>query len=182
MPFTFEKQIIQDLIEISPKIFEDDRGHFFESYKKSEFDENGINVTFVQDNRSYSSKGVLRGLHYQLPPFAQGKLVQCLSGEIFDVAVDIRKSSDTFGKWLGVNLSGEKKNMFYIPPGFAHGFYTISEQAEVMYKVTAEYNQQSERGIIWNDPDLSIDWKGDKILLSDKDQKIPQLKNAEIFS
>jgi len=181
MPFSFIMLEIEDLIMVTPRIFEDERGFFYESYKNSEFTENGINVTFVQDNRSFSVQGVIRGLHYQLSPFAQGKLVQCVQGEIYDVAVDIRRSSPTFGKWLGVFLSSENKKMIYIPPGFAHGFSTLSETAEVMYKTTSEYNQQSERGIIWNDPDLNIDWKTSQIKLSEKDKIFPLFKNADVF-
>ena len=181
MPFTFIKQTLPGVILITPRVFEDTRGLFFEAYKQSEFLANGIDVNFVQDNASFSTKGVLRGLHYQLPPHAQAKLVRCLSGAIYDVAVDIRKKSPTFGQWIGLELSAEKKNMLYIPAGFAHGFYTLSERAEILYKVSAEYAPQSERGIIWNDPQLKIDWPVKKPLLSAKDQIFPELHAADLF-
>ncbi len=181
MPFTFIEQTLPGVILITPRVFEDTRGFFFEAYKQSEFLTHGIDVNFVQDNASFSTRGVLRGLHYQLPPHAQAKLVRCLSGSIYDVAVDIRKNSPTFGHWTGLELSAEKKNMLYIPTGFAHGFYTLSERAEILYKISAEYAPQSERGIIWNDPQLKIDWPVKKPLLSAKDRKFPGLHAAEVF-
>ncbi len=184
MPFEFEKLEIQDVVLIKPKVFSDERGFFLESYKKSDFVRNGIDKDFVQDNHSRSVKGVLRGLHYQLPPKAQGKLVRCIRGKIFDVAVDIRKNSPTFGKWVGVILSEENKYMLYVPEGFAHGFLTLSDTAEVLYKTTSEYAPELDRGIIWNDPRINIDWPLDdieNILLSDKDKNLPLLKDAEIF-
>ena len=181
MPFTFEPQQISQIIVVTPRIFKDQRGLFFESYKQSEFAENGIAETFIQDNISKSSRGVLRGLHYQIDPVAQGKLVRCVTGSVFDVAVDIRKSSPSFGKWVGVELNDTNQKMIYIPPGFAHGFYTISENAEVMYKVTAEYHPQSERGIIWNDKDIGIEWPSSQVLLSEKDSILKGIKEADIF-
>ena len=184
MPFIFKKQKIEDVILIEPKIFRDVRGFFMETYKFSEFVKNGINVKFVQDNHSLSTKYVLRGLHYQLPPFAQGKLVRCIRGAIFDVAVDIRKSSPYFGKWVGEILSSENKKMLYIPPGFAHGFLTLSDVAEIHYKMTEEYAPDYERGIIFNDPDIKIIWPFEElseIIVSDKDAKNPTLKNATVF-
>ena len=181
MPFTFEKLKIQEIILVTPRIFKDNRGIFFESFKQSEFAANGITEKFIQDNISKSSKGVLRGLHYQINPHAQGKLVRCLSGSIFDVAVDIRKSSSTFGQWVSVELNNENQQMVYIPPGFAHGFYTQSEKAEVMYKVTEEYNSNSERGIIWNDEEISINWPSTNALLSEKDMALKGLIDADIF-
>ncbi len=184
MPFNFIELEIKDVILIEPKVFRDDRGFFMETYKYSDFSKNGINANFNQDNHSFSIKNVLRGLHYQLPPFEQGKLVRCINGEIFDVAVDIRKDSPTFGKWVGVPLSSENKRILYIPPGFAHGFLTISDFAEIHYKMTNEYAPDYERGIIWNDPDINIKWPIDNIfnvILSEKDIKNPSLKRAEVF-
>ncbi|ENY9403090.1 dTDP-4-dehydrorhamnose 3,5-epimerase [Salmonella enterica] len=165
------KTDIPDVLIFEPKVFGDKRGFFMESFNQRVFDEAlGQKVEFVQDNHSKSSKGVLRGLHYQLPPYAQGKLVRCVVGEVFDVAVDIRKDSETFGKWVGVNLSADNKKQLWIPEGFAHGFYVLSETAEFLYKTTNYYNLLSDRGIIWNDRSININWpiSGD-ILLSEKD-------------
>ncbi|ECW8873503.1 dTDP-4-dehydrorhamnose 3,5-epimerase [Salmonella enterica subsp. arizonae] len=165
------KTDIPDVLIFEPKVFGDKRGFFMESFNQRVFDEAlGHKVEFVQDNHSKSSKGVLRGLHYQLPPYAQGKLVRCVVGEVFDVAVDIRKDSETFGKWVGVNLSADNKKQLWIPEGFAHGFYVLSETAELLYKTTNYYNLLSDRGIIWNDRSININWpiSGD-ILLSEKD-------------
>ena len=167
MPFKFKRLEIENVILIEPVIFKDSRGFFMETYKQSEFIKNGIKEKFVQDNHSYSIKNVLRGLHYQLHPYAQGKLVRCIKGKIFDVAVDITKNSKTFGKWVGVILSEENKKMLYIPAGFAHGFITLSDIAEVFYKVTAEYSKEHDRGIIWNDPDINIDWGVSNPILSE---------------
>ncbi|MCS2156059.1 dTDP-4-dehydrorhamnose 3,5-epimerase [Scandinavium sp. H11S7] len=167
------KTDIPDVLIFEPKVFGDDRGFFFESFSQKIFEEAvGRKVDFVQDNHSKSAKGVLRGLHYQLDPHAQGKLVRCVVGEVFDVAVDIRKSSSTFGKWVGVNLSAENKRQLWIPEGFAHGFLVLSETAEFVYKTTNYYHPESDRGIIWNDPDIGIKW-GDisNIQLSEKDSK-----------
>lgn len=175
------KTEIQDLLIIEPKVFCDERGFFFESFNQKVFEEAvGRKVEFVQDNHSKSSKGVLRGLHYQLEPYAQGKLVRCVVGEVFDVAVDIRKSSSTFGKWFGINLSAENKRQLWIPEGFAHGFLVLSESAEFVYKTTNYYHPESDRGIIWNDPDIAIKWReGDYIpILSEKD--LHQKKISEI--
>ncbi|HGU1041627.1 TPA: dTDP-4-dehydrorhamnose 3,5-epimerase, partial [Escherichia coli] len=153
------KTEIPDVLIFEPKVFGDERGFFFESFNQKVFEEAvGRKVEFVQDNHSKSSKGVLRGLHYQLEPYAQGKLVRCVVGEVFDVAVDIRKSSPTFGKWVGVNLSAENKRQLWIPEGFAHGFLVLSETAEFVYKTTNYYYSESDRGIIWNDPMLKIQW------------------------
>ena len=181
MPFTFEKTEVNDVILIKPKIFNDQRGHFFETYKESEFFKNGIKEKFVQDNCSKSVKGVLRGLHYQIGPFAQGKLIRCIAGSLFDVAVDIRKSSSTFGKWVGYELSEENKYMLYIPPGFAHGFQVLTDFAEVAYKTTAEFNSDSERGLLWNDPKINIKWPASNVLLSEKDTGLPGLDDADVF-
>ncbi|HHC4763082.1 TPA: dTDP-4-dehydrorhamnose 3,5-epimerase [Escherichia albertii] len=172
------KTEIPDILIFEPKVFADERGFFFESFNQKVFEEAvGRKVEFVQDNHSKSSKGVLRGLHYQLEPYAQGKLVRCVVGEVFDVAVDIRKSSPTFGKWVGVNLSAENKRQLWIPEGFAHGFLVLSETAEFVYKTTNYYNPQSEMGIRWNDPEINIDWgEGDNVVLSEKDKQYENFK------
>lgn len=186
MPFIFTPLEISDVILIEPKAFEDERGFFVEYYKKSEFVANGIDVDFVQDNHSRSTKGVLRGLHYQLNPNAQGKLVRCIKGEILDVAVDIRKGSPTFGKWVAEKLTAENKRMLYIPEGFAHGFYSISDVVEITYKVTAEYAPESDRSIRWDDPQIDIAWSElidlSDVVLSDKDMNAASLKDADVFS
>ncbi|WP_312972236.1 dTDP-4-dehydrorhamnose 3,5-epimerase [Atlantibacter sp.] len=165
---------IPDVLIFEPKVFGDSRGFFFESFNKKIFDEAvNRNVEFVQDNHSLSTKGVLRGLHYQIEPYAQGKLVRCIEGEVFDVAVDIRDGSPTYGKWVGVNLSADNHRQLWIPEGFAHGFLTLSERAQFVYKTTNYYHPQSDRGIIWNDPILDIDWPlelGNQPIISDKDR------------
>ena len=174
---------IPDVLILEPKVFGDERGFFFESYNENTFRHTtGLDVRFVQDNHSRSQKGVLRGLHYQLPPAAQGKLVRCVVGEVFDVAVDMRKSSPTFGDWVGGRLSAENKRQLWIPGGFAHGFLVLSESAEFLYKTTDYYAPEQERCILWNDPDLGIDWPlmGDPIL-SVKDRAGKWLREAEIF-
>lgn len=167
------KTAIPDVLIFEPKVFGDERGFFFESFNHKLFEEAvGYPVTFVQDNHSKSSKGVLRGLHYQLPPHAQGKLVRCVAGEVFDVAVDIRKSSPTFGQWVGVHLSGENKRQLWIPEGFAHGFVTLTETAEFLYKTTNYYNPKSEGSILWNDKEIAITWPKEieRPTLSEKDR------------
>lgn len=179
MPFEFRQLSIPGVILVIPKVFGDARGFFLEFYKHSEFAQAGIGEHFVQDNHSKSAKGVLRGLHYQKAPHAQGKLVRCLQGKIFDVAVDIRKGSPNYGKWAGAELSGENNHMLYVPPGFAHGFLVLSESAEVLYKCTEEYAPSGDRGIIWNDPDIGIAWPLTDIILSEKDKLHPPLKNAD---
>jgi len=179
MPFIFKRLEIPDVILIEPKIFEDGRGFFMETYKHSEFKKNGIEYEFVQDNHSKSKKGVLRGLHYQLKPMEQGKLVRCIRGKIWDVAVDIRKGSPWYGKWVAVELSEDNKLMLWIPPGFAHGFVALEDNTEVVYKVTKEYAPELDRGIIWNDPDIGINWPIEEPILSEKDKKLPKLKEAE---
>ncbi|MCQ8118171.1 dTDP-4-dehydrorhamnose 3,5-epimerase [Methylomonas rosea] len=164
---------IPDVILFTPKVFGDDRGFFFESFNERIFQElTGLKVNFVQDNHSKSQKGVLRGLHYQLPPKAQGKLVRVVQGEVFDVAVDIRKSSPTFGKWVGEILSAENKRQMWIPEGFAHGFLTLSDTAEFLYKTTDYYAPEYERCIIWSDADLKIEWPFDDV---------PQLSNKDLL-
>lgn len=163
---------IPEVVLLTPRVFGDDRGFFFESYNEKVFQElTGIKPEFVQDNHSRSQKGVLRGLHFQVPPHEQGKLVRVVAGEVFDVAVDIRKGSPFFGKWTGAVLSAENKCQMWIPPGFAHGFVTLSDTAECLYKTTAFYAPESERCIIWNDPDIGVDWQYDGTpLLSEKDR------------
>ena len=169
------KTEIPDVLIFEPKVFSDERGFFFESFNQKIFEEAvGRKVEFVQDNHSKSRKGVLRGLHYQLEPYAQGKLVRCVVGEVFDVAVDIRKSSPTFGKWVGVNLSAENKRQLWIPEGFAHGFLVLSEVAEFVYKTNNFYSPECERTIKWDDNDLNIKWPLqliDNVIVSDKDNK-----------
>lgn len=178
MPFNFIKQEIEDVILVKPKIFEDNRGFFMESYKKSEFFANGIDVEFNQDNHSKSSKGVLRGLHYQASPYGQAKIVRCTKGKIYDVAVDIRPNSKTFGKYVKVELSEENKSMLYIPIGFAHGFVALSEEVELIYKASGEYNPNADRGILWSDNDINIDWGIDfDPIISEKDKFQPLLKD-----
>ncbi len=180
MPFEFERQKISDVVLVKPKVFGDNRGFFMESYKKSDFVKNGIDVEFVQDNHSKSSAKVLRGLHYQQAPYGQAKLVRCSRGKIYDVAVDIRPQSKTFGKYVKVLLSEENKQMLYIPDGFAHGFVVLSDEAELLYKTSSEYAPAYDRGIAWNDPDIGIDWEIDfEPVLSEKDKKQPTLK--EVF-
>jgi len=183
MPFEFEKLEIPEVILVKPKVFKDSRGFFLETYKESDFVKAGITRKFVQDNHSMSVKGVLRGLHYQKKPAVQGKLVRCVRGAIFDVAIDIRKGSPTFGKWVGVILSEENHFMLWIPPGFAHGFLTLSDRAEVLYKVSdSEYSPAHDAGIIWNDPDISIKWPLEdikEVILSEKDSKLPRLKDLK---
>ncbi|MGV3657693.1 MAG: dTDP-4-dehydrorhamnose 3,5-epimerase [Chitinophagaceae bacterium] len=171
---------IEGLVIVEPKIFEDSRGYFFESYNQQQFQQNGISANFVQDNQSKSSYGVIRGLHYQMVPHAQAKLVRVLEGSILDVAVDIRKNSPTYGQHFALELSAENKKQLYIPEGFAHGFSVLSETAVVMYKCNRFYNKESEGGIRYNDPELNIDWKVDlsKAVVSEKDQQLPDFKNA----
>lgn len=181
MSFEFERLEIKDVILVKPRVFGDARGFFMETYKKSEFAANGIEVDFCQDNHSKSTRGVLRGLHYQAAPKAQAKLVRCGQGEIFDVAVDLRKESKTFGKWVGARLSAENKHMLFIPAGFAHGFVVLSEEAELIYKAGDEYSPEHDRGVIWNDPDIAIDWQIDfEPVLSEKDKKQPRLSDINL--
>lgn len=174
---------IPDVVLLTPKVFGDDRGFFYESFNARAFETaTGLNPDFVQDNHSRSSKHVLRGLHYQLPPHAQGKLVRVVQGEVFDVAVDIRRSSTTFGQWVGAHLSAENHNQLWIPPGFAHGFVTLSDTAEFLYKTTDFYSTQSERCIAWNDLQIGIEWPADCApLLSGKDQQGLPLSQADLF-
>ena len=174
---------IPEVVLFTPKVFGDERGFFYESFNARAFKEaTGLEPEFVQDNHSRSQKGVLRGLHYQLNPDAQGKLVRVVQGEVFDVAVDIRRSSPTFGQWVGAVLSAQNNNQLWIPPGFAHGFITLSDTAEFLYKTTDFYSTQSERCIAWNDPDIGIEWPLDCTpQLSGKDQLGVALKDADLF-
>ena len=177
----FHKTDISGLLVYEPKVFEDSRGYFFESYNQKNFLQEGVDFVFVQDNQSSSSYGVIRGLHYQLLPHAQTKLVRVLHGEILDIAVDIRKGSPTYGKVFSVELSAENKKQLLIPPGFAHGFSVLSKKAEVLYKCDSFYNKESEAGIIYNDPALAIDWKipAGKEIVSEKDMVLPLLENSK---
>jgi dTDP-4-dehydrorhamnose 3,5-epimerase len=177
MPIETEMQGVKIF---EPKIFEDSRGYFFESYNESSFREDGVTHHFVQDNESSSIYGVIRGLHYQLAPYAQAKLIRVLEGTILDVVVDIRKGSATYGKALSVELSAENKKQLFIPAGFAHGFSVMSERALVLYKCDNFYNKESEAGIRYDDPQLNIDWKipADKIIISDKDKALPSLADC----
>lgn len=181
MPYQVTPTAIPDLLILAPKVFGDARGFFFESYSEQDFQQaTGLDVKFVQDNHSRSSKGVLRGLHYQLPPHAQGKLVRCVRGAVFDVAVDIRQSSPTFGQWAGVELSEDNHRQFWIPPGFAHGFVTLTDTADFLYKTTAYYAPSHDRGIAWNDPAVGIQWPelGMAPLLSAKDEAARRLADV----
>jgi len=174
-----ENTPIKDLLVITPKVFEDERGYFFESYNEALFKENGIDIKFIQDNQSFSKYGVIRGLHLQVPPFAQTKLVRVLQGEILDVAVDIRKDSKTYGQHFSILLSAENKKQLLIPQGFAHGFSVLSPTAMVSYKVDQLYDKNSERGIRFDDPSLNIDWKinSEESVVSAKDQILGELKD-----
>ena len=173
------KTFIKDLLVIEPQLFKDERGFFYESYNKKKLDKN-IKIVFVQDNESKSIKGVIRGLHFQAPPFEQTKLVRCVSGNILDVVVDLRTNSKTYGKSFSIELSSVNNKQLFIPKGFAHGFQVLSNEAIVNYKVDEHYNSDSDSGIIWNDKDLSIDWNLDiKPILSNKDLKLDLFKNLK---
>ena len=179
--FKFIETGIKDVYIIEPKLFGDSRGYFMETYNEADFKAAGLDYTFVQDNQSSSRKGVLRGLHFQ-KTYPQAKLVRVLKGEVFDVAVDLRKNSSTYGKWTGVLLSEENKRQFMIPRGFAHGFLVVSDHAEFAYKCDEFYHPEDEGGIMWNDPDIGIDWNFDEeIILSEKDKKHPLLKDSKIM-
>lgn len=174
---------IPDVLLLEPQVFEDERGFFFESFNQRAFQEvTGLHPTFVQDNHSRSVRSVLRGLHYQLPPKAQGKLVRVVAGEVFDVAVDLRRRSPTFGKWTGFRLSAENRRIAWIPPGFGHAFLVLSQYADFLYKTTDYYAPQHERTIVWNDPEIGIRWPLDgEPILSPKDRAGVRLKDAEVF-
>lgn len=175
---------LPDVLILEPRVFEDDRGFFFESYNARAFAEaTGLDPRFVQDNHSRSLRGVLRGLHYQVPPHAQGKLVRAVSGRIWDVAVDLRRSSPTFGRWVGVELDDRSPRQLWVPPGFAHGFVVLSDFADVLYKTTDFYAPECDRSVLWNDPEIGIEWPLDgEPVLSPKDAGAPGLRDAEVFA
>ena len=176
----FKQLKITGLVLITPKVFGDERGFFMETYNKKEFAQNGIKVNFVQSNHSRSQIGVLRGLHFQKGNFAQDKLVRVTKGGVFDAAVDLRPGSATFGQWQGVGLSEKNKQLFFIPKGFAHGFLTLTDTVDFQYQVSSFYQPDSEGGVIWNDPDIGIDWpKVEKLIVSKKDQELPRLKEIK---
>jgi dTDP-4-dehydrorhamnose 3,5-epimerase len=179
MNFEFRKTFIDSLVVIEGRRFKDERGFFCESYKFSDFAANGITDEFKQDNHSFSTKGVVRGLHFQIAPQAQSKLVRCVRGEIYDVAVDLRKTSKTFGQFFGIKLSDQNHTMLYIPEGFAHGFSTLSDEAEVLYKTSNEYDPKSELGIKWNDTDLAINWQVKNPIISKKDEVLPSFQEIK---
>jgi len=181
MPFKFTPlPALADVVLVEPKAFGDDRGWFMETYKRSEFEANGIPVDFRQDNHSRSTgRGVIRGLHYQKHPAAQGKLVRCVVGAIYDVAVDIRKGSPTYGRWVAAELSAGDRKMLWVPPGFAHGICTLTDLSEVVYKATAEYSAAHDRGIRWNDPAVGVTWPVTPPILSPKDAQAPLLADAD---
>ena len=183
MPYTVENTVLPGVMILHPKVFSDARGFFFESFNARDFEAvTGTSPTFVQDNHSRSGRGVLRGLHYQIK-HPQGKLVRVTKGEVFDVAVDLRRASPTFGRWAGITLSAENKLQFWIPPGFAHGFYVLSETAEFLYKATDYYHPQFERSILWNDSEIGIDWGlVDKPLLAEKDEKGCSFAAADVYT
>ena len=171
-----ETNHIEGLLVIKPDVFEDQRGYFFESYNEEKFRQLGIDMKFLQDNESKSGKGVLRGLHFQVPPYEQGKLVRVIKGAVLDVAVDLRKSAPTYGQWASIELSEKNKWMYWIPAGFAHGFLTLEENTIFFYKCTQVYHKESERGIFWNDTDLRIQWGKDQPLISEKDKTAGKFK------
>jgi len=177
MAFKFSETEIPGLVIVESSVWEDRRGFFMEVFKKSDFEKFGIASFFTQENQSFSKKGVLRGLHQQIEPKAQAKLVRCVKGKIFDVAVDLRFKSPTYGKWIGVNLSAENKKQFFIPKGFLHGFCVLSEEAEIIYKCTAEYEPALEKGVIWKDPIININWPVKNPIVSERDSNLPLLEN-----
>ena len=181
MPATFERGPLEGLIIVRPTIFRDERGFFVESYKKSEYQNAGINLEFVQDNHSFSVRGVIRGLHFQRPPFEQGKLVRVLKGRVLDVAVDIRSGSSTFGNYFSIELDESSGTMLYLPPGFAHGFLALTDDVHLMYKCTAEYNHKTEQGIVWNDPQIGIKWPVADPIVSQKDRLLPRLSDSAVL-
>ena len=181
MPFAFTETSLPGVLLVEPRVFRDDRGYFLESYKVSEFEAAGIGERFVQDNHSRSDRGVLRGMHYQLPPYAQGKLVRVISGSVLDVAIDLRRSSPNFGQSFACELSGENHRMLYIPPGFGHAFLALEDGTHFVYKCTAEYNKESEGGVRWDDEELAIEWPDMKMIVSEKDAILPPLKEARLF-
>jgi len=180
MPSTFTPTEIPDVQILERRVFEDERGYFAEMSKRSELQAHGIVEPFVQDNVARSIRGVIRGLHWQNPPMAQGKLVTVVRGEIWDVAVDVRRGSPTFGRWVGVTLSEENRRSLWVPPGFAHGYAVLSEESHVVYRVTAEYAPETEAGARWNDPSLGIPWPVDEPIVSERDAALPLLEEADI--
>lgn len=177
-----ERFNIEGLVVLRPKVFTDDRGFFMETYKKSDFVAYGITEEFVQDNHSLSRVGTVRGVHYQLPPFAQGKLVRVVKGSVWDVAVDLRQNSPTFKQWVGVELSDKNHTMFYLPPGFGHGFIALEDDTHFIYKCTNVYSKEHEAGVRWDDPTIAIKWPDiGKCIVSDKDKVLPLLENATLF-
>lgn len=180
LPFEFQKLALEGMVLVRPSVFPDGRGVFAETYKRSDFQANGITESFVQDNTSRSRRETLRGLHFQRQPFAQAKLVQVTRGEIFDVAVDLRRGSPTFLRWEGVKLTDEDRAIIYVPAGFAHGFCVLSEEADVTYKASAEYAPESEGGIIWNDPEIGIQWPSEHPVVSDRDARLPRWRDVKV--
>jgi dTDP-4-dehydrorhamnose 3,5-epimerase len=178
---TFKPLELQGLVLIEPKILTDSRGYFFESYHEKRFADNGLHLNFVQDNESCSAKGVLRGFHFQVPPFDQGKLVRVIKGSVMDVIVDIRRNSSTYGKHLKVLLDDKDRKMLWIPSGYAHGFLSLEDDSVFVYKCTNVYNKESEKGILWNDAELGVDWGIDNPLVSDKDLELPRLKDLAAY-
>ena len=179
MPFSFTETHIPDVVIIEYKKFDDNRGFFMETFQKSDFADHGITLPFVQDNYSHSVRGVLRGLHYQKDPYAQGKLVLVLKGAVYDVGVDIRQGSPTYGQWIGETLSAENRKMLYLPPGMAHGFCVLSDEVDFFYKVTADYAPEFDRGFTWNDPKVGIEWPISDPILSEKDKNLPLFREAD---
>lgn len=177
----FKKTDIEGVIEIEPKVFGDNRGYFLESYHRKNFEENGISAEFIQDNQSFSHAGVLRGLHFQKPPYTQGKLIRVVQGAVLDVAVDIRYGSPTYGKHVEVVISAEKQNMLWIPEGFAHGFLTLEDNTLFQYKCTSYYNKDSEATLLWNDPQLEINWNINNPIVSEKDHYGVPLNQLDIY-
>lgn len=181
MPFTFTPLAIPEVILIEPRVFPDDRGYFMETYKRSDFEANGVVGNFQQDNHSYSNRGVLRGLHYQKNPAVQGKIVRVVTGAVFDVAVDIRKGSPTFGQWVSAELTADNHRMLWVPEGFAHGVLVLEDNTHLLYRSTNEYNPVEDRQILWNDPEIGIEWPfADGVSLSEKDMNAARLSEADI--
>jgi len=179
MPFSFQPLSIPDVILVNPTVFPDDRGFFMETFKASDFDKAGLPTRYVQDNFSLSKKDVIRGLHYQKHPKAQGKLVSVLRGSVWDVAVDIRRQSSTFLKWVAAELNDQNHAMLYIPPGFAHGFAALTDEVYLLYKCTNEYDSQADAGIRWDDPAVAVAWPVDRPILSEKDRRLPLIGQVE---
>jgi len=180
MPFLFKPLAIPDVILIEPKVFPDNRGYFLETFKSSDFSSNNLPNKFVQDNLSFSRKNVIRGMHFQKKPKEQGKLVSVIKGRVLDVAIDIRRESPTFMKWLAVELNDSQNTMLYIPEGFAHGFLSLTEEVYLLYKCTNEYDLQTDAGFRWDDPDIGISWPVNNPVISEKDQRLPYFKHLDM--